>query len=102
MGSAAVWRCGLSEEVRNNPLSWPGRIADGVAQSIVSLAPASVDNPVTVKYSLLTSGFLVLTAIQLLGPHPLAVIPSWTGRRISRAFPAWTFLAAVTSFDLKE
>mmetsp|Transcript_18191 Transcript_18191/g.20580 ORF Transcript_18191/g.20580 Transcript_18191/m.20580 type:complete len:407 (-) Transcript_18191:158-1378(-) len=100
--SAGVWRCGLSDDVRNTPFSWPGRIADGVAQSIVSIAPASVDNPVTVKYSLLTSGFLVLTAIQVLGPHPLAVIPSWTGRRISRLFPVWTFLAAVTSFDLKE
>jgi len=100
--SACVWQRCLPEDVRNDPLSWPGRVADGVAKSIVSLAPASIDNPVNVKYSLLTSGFLVLTAIQVLGPHPLAVIPSWTGRRISRAFPAWTFLAAVTSFDLKE
>jgi len=100
--SACVWQRCLPEDVRNDPLSWPGRVADGVAKSLVSLAPASIDNPVNVKYSLLTSGFLVLTAIQVLGPHPLAVIPSWTGRRISRAFPAWTFLAAVTSFDLKE
>jgi len=29
-------------------------------------------------------------------------VPSWTGRRCSRAFPAWTLLAAATSFNLKE
>ena len=30
------------------------------------------------------------------------MIPSWTGRRLSRAFPAWTFLAAVSTYSLKE
>lgn len=29
-------------------------------------------------------------------------MPSWTGRRCSRAFPAWTLLAAATSYHLKE
>jgi len=100
--SACVWQRSLPEDVRQNVLSLPGRVADGVGKSLVSIAPAFCDNPVNVKYSLLTSGFLVLTAIGTLGPHPLSVIPSWTGRRISRAFPAWTLLAAVTSFDLKE
>ena len=33
---------------------------------------------------------------------PIAVIPSWTSRRLSRAFPIYTFLGAVTAFDLKE
>ena len=36
------------------------------------------------------------------GPFPFAVCPSWTGRRISRAFPAWTLLAAASSISLKE
>ena len=35
-------------------------------------------------------------------PSPTQVIPSWTGRRLSRAFPAWTFLAAVSTYNLKE
>lgn len=100
--SAFVWRGSLPEDVRNDPLSWPGRVADGVAKSIVSIAPLSIENPVNVKYSLLTVGFLVLTAIQTLGSHPLSVIPSWTGRRISRLFSSMTFLAAVAAFDLKE
>ena len=30
------------------------------------------------------------------------MIPSWTSRRLARAFPAWTLLAGVTAYDLKE
>ena len=110
--SAFVWQRSLPENVRsaNDPtnfkqvplFSLPGRVADGVCKSIVSIAPGNSNNPVNVKYSLLTTGFLILTALQTLGPHPLSVIPSWTGRRLARAFPAWTLLAAVTSYDLKE
>ena len=105
-GSAAaltgsVWGRSLPENVRDNPLSWPGRIADGVSKSLVSLSPVSTDNPVNVKYAILASSFLLFTGLQL-GSHPLSVIPSWTGRRLARAFPAWTLLAAVSSYDLKE
>jgi hypothetical protein len=45
---------------------------------------------------------LFFTGLQLVGQHPTTVIPSWTARRLARAFPAWTLLAAVTSYDLKE
>jgi len=100
--SALVWQQSLPEEVRNKPFAWPSRVLDGVSKSLVSLAPMDKNNPINVKYSALTSGFLVLTAIQTLGPHPLSAIPSWTGRRLARAFPVWTMLAAVTSYDLKE
>ena len=99
--SAAVWARSLPEDVRKSPLSWPGRVADGVAKSLVSLAPASSDDPANVKYALLSTSFLVFTAIQL-HQFPLAVVPSWTGRRCSRAFAAWTLLAATSSFNLKE
>ena len=99
--TAGVWARSLPEDVRKNPLSWPGRIADGVAKSLVTLAPASVDDPVNVKYSLLAATFVLLTVLPA-GPFPMAVVPSWTGRRTSRAFPAWTLLAAVSSYTLKE
>jgi len=99
--SAAVWARALPEDVRNDPFLWPGRVVDGVAKSLVSLAPACLDDPVNVKYSLLTTSFLLFTALQL-GSHPLSVVPSWTGRRLARAFPAWTLLASVCSFSLKE
>jgi len=99
--SVAVWARSLPEEVRTKPLTWPGRIADGCAKSLVSLAPANINDPVNVKYSLLATSFLVFTAIGF-GPFPLAVVPSWTGRRCSRAFPAWTLLAATSSYNLKE
>ena len=98
---ASVWARSLPEDVRKEPLSWPGRVADGVAKSLVSLSPTNSDNPVNVKYSLLATGFLALTAVGF-GSFPLAVVPSWTGRRLSRAFPAWTLLAATSSFNLKE
>ena len=99
--SAAVWARSLPEDVRSKPFTWPGRVADGVCKSLVTLAPANSDNPVHVKYALLSTSFLVLTATAL-GTFPLAVVPSWTGRRLSRAFSAWTLLAAVTSLNLKE
>lgn len=100
--AAAVWVRTLPDNVRRNPLLWPGRVVDGVSQSLVSLAPANKDDPVNVKYALLTGSFLVFTGMQTLCNMPISVIPSWTSRRLSRAFPIWCFLGAVTSFDLKE
>jgi hypothetical protein len=99
--SAAVWARSLPEDVRGTPLAWPKRVADGVTKSLFSLAPKDINDPVNVKYAALSTSFLILTALQL-GSHPLAVVPSWTGRRCSRHWAAWTFLAATTSFDLKE
>lgn len=100
--AAAVWARSLPDNVRRNPLQWPGRIADGVSQSLVSLAPANRDDPVNVKYALLTTSFLVFTGLQTVCNMPIAVMPSWTSRRLSRAFATWTLLGATTSFDLKE
>jgi hypothetical protein len=99
---AAVWARSLPDHIRHNPLLWPGHVVDGVSKSLVSLAPQNVNDPVQVKYALLTSSFLVFTGMQTLCNMPISVIPSWTSRRLSRAFPAWTLLGAVTSFDLKE
>jgi hypothetical protein len=100
--SAAVWVRSLPEEDRKNPFSWPGRVVDGVAKSLVSLAPASTIDPVQVKYSLLASGFLFFTGMQLCAQHPTSAVYSWTARRLPRAFPAWTLLASATAYDLKE
>lgn len=100
--SAAVWVTSLPEGDRKNPLSWPGRVVDGVAKSLVSLAPASNIDPVNVKYSILASGFLFFTGLQVVGQHPVSGVFSWTSRRLPRAFPAWTLLASATAFDLKE
>lgn len=98
---AAIWIRSLPEEVRKDPLSWLGRLADGVCKSLVSLAPANVNDPTNVKYAILSTSFLLFTALQL-HSFPTAVIPSWTGRRCSRAFPAWTLMAAVSAYNLKE
>lgn len=98
---ALVWARSLPED-SGNPLSWPKRIVDGVSKSIVSIAPKNMDDPVQVKYSLLTTSFLIFTGMQTVCNMPISVIPSWTSRRLSRAFPIYTFLGAVTAFDLKE
>jgi hypothetical protein len=39
--SGAVWASALPEEARKKPLTWPGRVADGVAKSVVSLVQAA-------------------------------------------------------------
>jgi len=98
---ALVWARCLPEDSRN-PLTWPKRIGDGVSKAIVSIAPKDVNDPVQVKYSLITASMLIFTGMQTVCNMPIAVIPSWTSRRLSRAFPIWTFLGAVTAFDLKE
>ena len=99
---AAVWARCLPEDVRCNPLSWPKRIVDECSKSLFFIGPKNINDPVQVKYSLLTSSFLFFTAIQTVCNMPVAVIPSWTSRRLSRAFPIYTLLGAVTSLDLKE
>ena len=101
LGAYGWIKC-LPEDVRKNPLSWPGRIVDGVSQSLLRIAPKDTSDLVQNKYSLLTSSFLIFTAMQTICNMPIAVIPSWTSRRLSRAFPIYTFLGAVTAFDLKE
>lgn len=98
---ALVWALCLPEDSRN-PLTWPKRIGDGVSKAIVSIAPKDVNDPVQVKYALITTSMLIFTGMQTVCNMPISVIPSWTSRRLSRAFPIWTFLGAVTAFDLKE
>mmetsp|Transcript_19335 Transcript_19335/g.29805 ORF Transcript_19335/g.29805 Transcript_19335/m.29805 type:complete len:393 (-) Transcript_19335:203-1381(-) len=98
---ALVWARCLPEDSRN-PLTWPKRIGDGVSKAIVSIAPKDVNDPVQVKYALITSSMLIFTGMQTVCNMPVSVIPSWTSRRLSRAFPIYTFLGAVTAFDLKE
>jgi len=100
--TAAIWARSLPDDVRCHPLQWPGRIADGVSKSLVSLAPANTNDPVNVKYALLATSFLVFTGMQTLCNMPVAVMPSWLSRRISRKFALMTLLGATTSFDLKE
>lgn len=113
-GSAAalcstVWLSTIPAEVPSSLFAWLGRVADGVAGSLVRLAPsAASDDPDNslcvdgrVKYAVLSAAFLVMTFLGV-GPQPLATVPSFTGRRLSRAFAAWTLLAAVVSYTLKD
>ena len=98
---ALVWARSLPEDCRN-PLTWPKRIGDGVSKALVSIAPKDVNDPVQVKYALITTSMLIFTGMQTVCNMPISVIPSWTSRRLSRAFPIYTFLGAVQALDLKE
>jgi len=100
--AAAVWARSLPEEMRFDPRRWTGRIVDAVSRSLVGLGPIDREDPVNVKYALLTTSFLVFTGLQTVCNMPAAVMPSWLSRRISRKFALVTLVGATTCFDLKE
>jgi len=53
------------------------------------------------KYAVLSVAFGMLTILQW-GSFPLATVPSFLGARLSRAFSAWTLLAAVACHALHD
>jgi len=53
------------------------------------------------EYSLASLAFAVFTALAIFAPFPLATIPSLLGKRMARAFGAWTLVAAVMLYELK-
>ena len=86
------------------------RLISGVTGSMWSLGPKECsDDPDAKEGSdgrneFATCAFLfgVFGVMPLVAPFPLATIPVILGRRISRAASAWTFLAAVISYSLKD
>merc|ERR1712217_595930 len=53
-------------------------------------------------YSTLALAFVCFTAIAIFVPFPLATVPSLLGKRMGRAFGAWTLLAAVVCTVLRS
>jgi len=86
------------------------RLIHGVTGSIWSLIPKNCsDNPNTKEgsdgrneYATCTILFGIYSIMPLVSSFPLATIPVILGRRLSRAASAFTFLAAVVSYSLKD
>lgn len=85
-------------------------LIQGLIGSSMRLTPQNAsDNPETRngsdgrnEYSLCSFLFLWFTVMPIAADFPLATVPSILGRRLSRAASAWTFLAAVVSYAIKD
>lgn len=86
------------------------RLIHGLIGSSMCLAPKNAsDNPETRsgsdgrnEYALCSLLFLWFTIMPVVVDYPLATVPSILGRRLSRAASAWTFLAAIVSYTVKD
>lgn len=54
------------------------------------------------EYASLALAFACFTAFAIFAPFPLATVPSLLGKRLARAFGAWTLLATVTCVVLQR
>ena len=59
-------------------------------------------NGLSTLYSLISIGFFWFTILPLVTLYPMASVPSILGKRLSRPFAAFTWLAAVASYCLKD
>ena len=64
--------------------------------------PTKGDNGEAVVYAICSLPFATFAAIAAFAPFPLATIPSLLGKRLARAFGAWTLLTAVALQALKD
>jgi len=87
-----------------NPLALMCSAVDIGVDILANILPTPTLKPLkggANKYAVLSVAFGILTIIQW-GPFPLATIPSFLGARLSRAFSAWTLLAAVVCHSLHD
>ena len=54
------------------------------------------------EYNILSLAFAIFTGLAVFAPFPLATVPSLLGKRMARAFGAWTLMAAVMFYELRS
>ena len=80
----------------------------GLVGSLYSLHPRTPsDDPENIKgdvalYSLAAASLFILAALPVFVGFPLATIPALLGKRLSRMASAFTLLAAVATYNLKD
>lgn len=80
----------------------------GLTGSLWKIPPSNPsDDPkepsiITGLYSFVTAGFLGFTLLPLMTGYPLATIPSILGKRLCRVHCAFSWLAAVVAYSLKD
>ena len=105
------WKRIISTNV-SSPLGYMPRIIRGLVGSLWTLGPSKPsDDPDSPHltgndnasiWSLCTVGFLCFAILPIVSPYPLATVPTILGKRLSRPASAFTFLASVCSYCLKD
>lgn len=80
------------------------RVARGFVGSVWSLPPkdAATAEDGRNEYAMASALFFCFAMMPLMVGFPLATVPTILGKRLSRAAGAWTFLAAVVAYVLKD
>lgn len=85
------------------------RLTSGTLAALWSLGPRSnaaagqpdASPPYAIEWSSLSLSFGLFSMLAVFAPFPLATVPSLLGKRLGRAFGAWSWLAAVVLHVLK-
>jgi hypothetical protein len=105
------WKRSLSTNVTSLS-GYISRILRGTVGSLWTLGPSKPSNDPTSPHlsgnsnasiwGLCAAGLLWFTILPIVSPYPLATVPTILGKRLSRPASAFTFLASVCAYCLKD
>jgi len=110
--AAGVWARSLPTSPLSSPFAALGGLVRGLVGSIWSLSPRAqegepLDDPAArrdprAEYALAAALFGLFAVLPFLRAFPAATVPTILGKRLGRPATAFTFLAAVSSYCLKD